>query len=210
MSMPTSSDLTAFLGTIPGFDLPSGVDLASAVSTATTDFYNRCGRGAFVGDTSTTAVPVLQNMMIGRRAIIEIPDMWAITEVRTDYTGTAGTGTVLAEFSGYRVWPQNRSIKGNPVEAIELFTGGQHNLYLLVTGKLGFSQDCPPPVFRAILHGASALVLAQTQGAAGATMRLKQGQREVQYDNTAGRSTYDRFQNHVVTVASQYMRIPYV
>jgi hypothetical protein len=210
MAMPTSSDLSTFLGTIPGLDVPSGVDLASAVADATADFYNRSGRGAFVGDTGTTAVPKLQTMMIGRRAIVEIPDMWAITEVRADYTGTAGTGTVLSELSSYRIWPENRSIIGKPAEAIELMNVGQSNLYLLVTGKLGYSADCPAQVFRAILKGAAATVLAQIQGATGPAMRLKQGAREVQYDNAAGRSTYERLQAEFQTVASQYMRMPYV
>jgi hypothetical protein len=208
--MPTSSDLSTFLGAIPGLDVPSGIDLSSAVASATADFYAKCGRGAFVGDTSTTAVPILQTMMIGRRTIIEIPDMWAITEVRTNYTGTAGTGTALTELSGYRILPQNRAIYGKPIEAIELLSGGQPNLYLLVTGKLGYSQDCPAQVARAILQGAAATVLSQTQGPAGAALRMKQGQREVQYDNTAGRSTYDRLQAEFITVASQFIRIPYV
>jgi hypothetical protein len=209
MPLPTTSDLTARL-TSYGVDTPSDLDLSGALAMATQEFYNRSGRGAFVGDTSTTAIRLDPPRNYNQRVRVEIPDMWALTEIRIGYSSTSA-GTALTEWDDYTILPQNRTVVGKPVECIEFLTYVPWDAgNIKITGKLGYSSDCPPRAFQGILDGASMYALIQAAGTDGATAQRKQGNRLIAYQTDPMSSTVERCRKSFYEAAASFVRVHYV
>lgn len=205
MANPTGTDVQTFL-TGMGITAPGSVDLDGLASSAILEFESRTGRQKYEGDATTTAVRYTLPWPVGRRIILPIADVWALTEVRTGYKG-AGTGTVLTDYTDYLTHPQNSSLSGRPVEAIEfVYTPDLSPGAILITGKLGYAATMPDDVFGAIVNNAAANALIQIAGASGLVTEQKQGDRSVKYGDKE-QSTINRLMAEFDRVASRYLKV---
>ena len=203
MAAPTTTDLTNFLTTI-GVTASGSADLSSLLTSATQEFEEKTGRQKFEGDSSTTAIRYTLPMPTGKSIRLVIADCWAITEVRTFYSGS-GTGTVLAEYDDYMARPYQYAQISRPVEAIDFVTlPSVQPGSILITGKLGYASSMPKSVFEAILSRAASQLLIQQAGESGTVAEEKQGDRNVKYSTD---DTVTRFRGVFDRAVARYMKV---
>jgi hypothetical protein len=208
MAAPTTTDLTNFLTTI-GVTASGSADLSALLNSATLEFETRTGRQKYQGDTGVTAVRYTIPALQGNSVRLTIADCWAITEVRTNYSG-AGTGVVLTEYTDYIHRPDGHTQKKQPIEAIQfVYMPSIEPGSILITGKLGYASDMPADVFQAILSRAASQLLIQQAGESATVAEEKQGDRSVKYGSEAGRGTIDRLQKVFDLTASRYTKVAY-
>lgn len=209
MANPTPTDLTNYLLTI-GVTPISQIDEQGIIDATIAEFERLTGRRKYQGDSGTTAVRYTLPYPFGENIILEIEDCWEVTEVRSGYNGTAGTGTVLTEYEDFLFLPMNYTQRALPVEAIRFLTYADTAPgAILITGKLGVASTMPQDVFNAILAGAAAQVLIQQAGESGTITEQKQGDRQVKFGSGSD-STIARLQaqfNHAVTRWLKMVRV---
>lgn len=208
MPNPTPSDLTTYLTTL-GVTAISGIDEQGIIDATIAELEQRTGRTKFQGDATTTALRYTIDYPFGQVLRLEIRDCWEVTEVRTGYTGTGGTGTVLTEYDGFTYFPQNHAQRGLPIEAIT-FLGrvSTEPGSILITGKLGVASSMPSDVFQAILARAAAQVIMQQAGESGSVSEQKQGDRSVKFDTKEGQDTVSRLMHQFDMAVTRWAKVP--
>jgi hypothetical protein len=207
MPAPTTGNLTSFLTTI-GVTASGSADLSALLNSATLEFETRTGRQKYQGDTGVTAVRYTIPALQGNSVRLTIADCWAITEVRTNYSG-GSTGVVLTEYTDFIHRPDGHTQKKRPIEAIQfVYMPSIEPGSILITGKLGYASDMPADVFEAILSGAAAQLMTQQAGESGTITDEKNGDRSVKYSGDQN-STIQRLQSVFDLTASRYTKVAY-
>lgn len=207
MANPTTSDLTTYL-TSMGITAAAEIDEQAIIDSAIAELEAMTGRKKFQGDATNTAIRYSLPWPQGKNVVLPIQDCWSLFEVRINYTGTSGTGTVLTEYDDFTHVPLLHAQNGGPIEAIQF-----SNAYslepgsILITGKLGYASSMPQDVFNAVLARCAAQVVKQSAGASGNASMEKQGDRQVQYGMEAGQSTYDRLMQEFTNAVSRYLKV---
>ena len=205
MPNPTPTDLTNYLSTI-GVTPVAAVDEQGIIDATIAEFERRTGRRKYQGDSGTTAVRYTIPYPYGQSILLEIEDCWEVTEVRSGYNGTAGTGTVLTEWTDFEFLPMQYAQRRLPVEAIRFLNYADARPgSVLVTGKLGVASSMPQDVFNAILAGAAAQIIIQQSGESGSVSEQKQGDRQVKFGSGSD-STVSRLQSEFDRAAMRWIK----
>jgi hypothetical protein len=207
VAVPSTTDLTTYLTSI-GVTAPAAVDEQGILNAVTAELEQRTGRTKFEGDSQLTEVRYTLPWPQGESVILEIRDVWELSEVRTGWTGAVDSGTLLTEYTDFEVLPMQYELRNLPIEAIKFrYCPTTEPGAIMVKGKLGVQQTMPRDVFNAILAKAAAQVLTQIAGAEGSITDQKQGDRQVKFGTSDGQSTIQRLQREFDLCVSRWVKV---
>lgn len=204
----TTSDLTSYLNNLGLTNLGS-YDLDSALNSAILTAEGMTRRRFYLNDANTPqTVRYNPPKAIGRDLLLEIFDTFDITAIYSSWNGT--TGTALVEGTNYELLPENTTVKGISVEAIQFLSWPSTSpRSIAVVGKLGL-KTLPVDLKRGILALAAADVMTQAEGNAGTAIERKIGDRSVKYADGEMLSAIGKQKEAGCALITKYIKVPYV
>lgn len=186
MSYPSTSDLQAFVGTIPDLEVDGAYLLAQPLADAIEAWEEGTQWIPYIKDSVDRTLRFDPPARGSFGCVLDLQrGLLALTSVTAGLAYDGSGGSTYTENVDFKLWPYDGGVSGKPWTQIHFRTipyGEEGSLKVI--GRFGKVDSCPDQVKLAIMSYAAAVLIEPALGALGSMKSVKQGPVEYQYGST--------------------------